>query len=216
MPLHRLPPAQGFRKRKTGPRRLPMTGNKSRFGRWICGPAREREDRMASRPPAYSDQDRRTLHFYPAGHRLIWFVDGEPVIFARAWGGKDPSPGFHYNVMDPQQTTPSRYVIDSYGPHLSERWKHSRISWRTPLKVDPEGKLVYQTGLVSHPWRRVEDRVPGFTAEVAEASYHLLYGKDAGIPDSWVFSDFGPFAVRYFIDKIETVGETVTSLFQGR
>ncbi len=31
--------------------------------------------------------------------------------------------------------------------------------------------------------------------------YHGLYGHDSGIPDRWVFNDFGPFAVRYFVDK---------------
>jgi hypothetical protein len=27
------------------------------------------------------------------------------------------------------------------------------------------------------------------------------YGPDSGLPDKWVFNDFGPFAVRYFVDK---------------
>jgi len=58
-------------------------------------------------------------------------------------------------------------------------------------------------------------RIPGITIAAIKDYYYGLYG-DSGkydsdgdhIPESWVFNDFGPWAVRYFIDRIETRSST--------
>jgi hypothetical protein len=111
--------------------------------------------------------------------------------------------------MVPHRTTPGRYVIHSYKPYTTASWQLSRLSWGTKLKIDASGKhLLYETGLTRHPWAPVETLVPIATLPAIAALYKACFGTsrryDAdgdGIPEVWVFNDFGPFAVRYFVDK---------------
>ena len=152
---------------------------------------------------------KKELHFFPGEHKLVWVIDGAADIKADAWGGEEPVPGVKYDVMKPRPTTPGRYVIHSYAPYHTKTWALSKLTWGTPLKVDSTGKsLLYQTGVASGAWARLEDKIPGATLEAIKNLYFTYYGSKNtydmdgdGVPESWVFNDFGPWAVRYYKDK---------------
>jgi hypothetical protein len=67
---------------------------------------------------------------------------------------------------------------------------------------------VYATGSSRRPWAPVTERIPGITLEQIQEYYVALFGPGHAhdsngdhVPDEWVFNDFGPWAVRYFVDK---------------
>jgi hypothetical protein len=138
-------------------------------------------------------------------------VDGKPVLKAEAWGGAAPVPGFTYRVMSPRQTTPGRYVIHSYGAYTTRTWESSKIAWGTKLTVDHSvhpPRLMYETSLQNPRWRPVTDLVPWATLSRVMAEFASLFGPNRrydrdgdGIPDVWVFNDFGAKAVRCYRDK---------------
>jgi len=149
---------------------------------------------------------RDDLHFFPGAHLMVGVVDGQPAVRAEAWGGEEPVRGRVYKTMKPRKTTPGRYVIHSYKPYVTRTWELSRIAWGTPLEVR-RGELWYATGNKLDPWRRVLDKVEDGTLETISGLYLGLYGNSPrfdpdgdGIPNQWVFNDFGPYAVRYFRD----------------
>jgi hypothetical protein len=153
--------------------------------------------------------DTKELHFFPGVQTIIWVVNGKPEIKADAWGGEEPVPGVKYDVMKPRPTTPGRYVIHSYAPYTTNTWPLSKIAWGTKLTLDASRKsLLYETGVARPAWKKVEDKIPGITVDWVKAQYFRLYGSSGefdsdrdGIPDVWVFNDFGAWAVRYFRDK---------------
>jgi len=150
------------------------------------------------------------LHFFPRQKRLVFTKGKRIVAEAPAWGGVaverwDPTKG-----MRPQPTTPGTYVVSRVEPYVTKSWKHSRIPWGTPLALDPSGKYVlYKAGTGRNRWLRLDLQMPGVNAEEVKALYRDYYGLDLrihdsngdGIPDVWVFNDFGPYAVRYFRDR---------------
>jgi len=154
-------------------------------------------------------KDKKELHFYPGEHKLIWVVNGKAAIRAEAWGGEEPVAGVKYSIMKPRPTTPGRYVIYSYAPYRTNTWPWSKIVWGTKLGLDPTGKhVVYETGIRTNPWSKVENKIPGVTLAAIKHQYYVLYGSSGkfdsngdGIPDFWVSNDFGAWAVRYFPDK---------------
>jgi hypothetical protein len=131
---------------------------------------------------------------------------------APAVGGEEPKPGDSVDdVMTPHRTTPGTFVIHSYRPYHTKTWQLSRIVWGTALKA--EGPLrkreVYFRAGGHHPhWRLVRHLVPMATTKWIRWAYATLYKDDTvrydkdgdGIPDRWLFNDFGPLAVRYFRD----------------
>ena len=150
------------------------------------------------------------LHFFPRQKRLV-FTNGKRIVAeAAAWGGVafehwNPAQG-----MRPQPTTPGTYVIAKYEPYVTKTWKYSRIPWGTPLALDPSGEYVlYKGGTGTNRWLRLDRLMPGMNAEQVRSRYRDLYGSNLrindsngdGIPDTWVFGDFGPYAVRYFRDR---------------
>ncbi len=153
--------------------------------------------------------DKKILHFFPGERKVIWAVNGKAVITADAWGGEEPKPGVKYDVMKPRPTTPGRFVIYSYAPYKTNTWDLSKIAWGTLLRYDAASNTVlYQTGTARPAWKNVEDRIPGVTTQWIKDTYYSLYGKTGkhdtngdGIPDFWLFNDFGAMAVRYYHDK---------------
>ncbi len=149
---------------------------------------------------------RRELHFYPGQHSVLWVVDGVVKLKAKAWGGEEPDPKVHYNVMKPRPTTPGRYVIHSYAPYRTATWDMSKLVWGTALSLDATGKhVLYENGTGN--WKKLEALIPGATPKFIQQQYTALYGASGlydidgdGIPDQWVFNDFGPWAVRYYKD----------------
>ena len=152
---------------------------------------------------------KKELHFFPGEKKLVWVVDGAPQIKADAWGGEEPVKGVKYDVMKPRPTTPGRYVIYSYAPYKTNTWVYSKLTWGTELKVDPTGKgMLYKTGVASPAWARLEDKIPGADVAFVKDLYaqnfgaNTVFDKDGdGLPETWVFNDFGPWAVRYYKDS---------------
>ena len=151
-------------------------------------------------------EDKKELHFYPGEHKVIWVVNGKAAIKAEAWGGEvGPNDG----TMTPQRTTPGRYVIYSYAPYRTNTWQMSKLAWGTKLRLDDTKKyLMYATGNLRHPWAKLEDKLPFATLKAVKQLYSYYFGPSGkydsdhdGVPDAWVFNDFGPWAVRYFRDK---------------
>jgi len=150
------------------------------------------------------------LHFYPGARRIVWVVRGAAALNAEAWGGQEVPDGSNFGLMRPHRTTPGRFVIHSYGPYRTNSWPMARIPWGTPLKVEGTGALkhvVFQTGTTHQTWKRVESLIPQATYLGLQGYYRMLYGDSGrydpdrdGIPDRWVFNEFGPKAVRYFKD----------------
>lgn len=150
------------------------------------------------------------LHFFPHQKRLV-FTKGKRILAdAPAWGGVaverwDPARG-----MRPQPTTPGTYVIARHEPYVTKTWEYSRIPWGTPLTLDPSGEYVlYKAGTGTNRWLRLDQKIPGMNAKKVKSEYSRLYDLDLrihdsngdGIPDTWVFNDFGPYAIRYFRDR---------------
>jgi hypothetical protein len=154
------------------------------------------------------------IHFFPFSKRLLWTFGKKILLDVEAWGGVKGVPHHHFphdrvdGGMRPQPTTPGIYVKSGWGPYRTYQWEFSRIPWGAELRVDTTGQhLLYKTGTVSRPWLPVESVIPVATLEwVRNQSYNMWsgnrrYDRDGdGIPDVWVFNDFGPVAVNYFRD----------------
>jgi hypothetical protein len=70
----------------------------------------------------------------------------------------------------------------------------------TALKLSADGdKLLYNTGILSKPWKPITELIPEATPNAVREYYHRLYG-ESKIPEQWVFNDFGVKAIRYFQD----------------
>lgn len=142
----------------------------------------------------------KALHFFPGPRVLIWRVNGKIVLRGEAWGGADPDPANPDPTMEPRRTTPGHYVVHSYAPYRTNTWAHSKLKWGTPLKV-VSGEVYYATGKSgAGAWKKLNDLIPNMTPARLQKAHRILFGKDV-VPDTWVFNDFGPKAVRYFRDK---------------
>lgn len=155
------------------------------------------------------------IHFFPLPKRLLWTVGKRILLDVEAWGGiqgvrhrhfpNDPIDG----GMRPQPTTPGIYVISGWGPYRTDSWEFSRIPWGAELRLDSTGQhLIYKTESTSHPWCSVESIIPIATLEWVKRQFHNLWDGNPrydsngdGVPDVWVFNDFGPVAINYFRDK---------------
>ena len=154
---------------------------------------------------------RGVLHFYPGAKRIVWVVRGKVVLNAEAWGGQEVADTVKWGQMRPHRTTAGRFVIHSFGPYKTRTWPWARIRWGTPLKVEgnePYKYVLYRTGTTQRAWRRVDTLIPSATFAQIRSYYGVMYGKSGlydpdgdGIPDRWIFNEFGPLAVRYFRDK---------------
>jgi hypothetical protein len=155
------------------------------------------------------------IHFFPFPKRLLWTVGKKIMLDVEAWGGVKRVPHHHFDgdKVDsgvwPNPTTPGIYVISGWGPYRTERhWVLSRIPWGTELRLDSTGKhLLYKTGSMSQPWRPLESIIPVATLDFVRDSFSYMWGRNRrydrngdGIPDVWVFNDFGPIAINYFRD----------------
>lgn len=154
------------------------------------------------------------IHFFPLQKRLLWTVGKKIMLEAEAWGGVQGVPHHHYpgdhvdGGMRPQPTTPGTYVISGWRPYQTHSWELSQIPWGTELQLDPTGQhLLYHTGTMPNAWRPLESIIPEATLDWVRRNFQDLWGYDRrydpdgdGIPDVWVFNDFGPVAINYFRD----------------
>jgi hypothetical protein len=167
---------------------------------------------MSAGGQAAPGRPRGVLHFYPGDKRVLWVVRGKVAITAEAWGGEEPQAGARPERMRPQRTTPGRFIIHSYAPYRTKSWDMAKIRWGTELKVDAtkenEKRVFYRTGLRQPAWRPVDSLIPWLTYDRIREFYGQLYGDSGhhdsnhdGVPDRWIFNEFGPMAVRYFRDR---------------
>jgi len=132
-----------------------------------------------------------------------------------------PSIGSPSDKITP--TRAGRFIIASIAQHTSEsRWRYSTIPWGTPMRLNKQNFIELQVG--GH-WRLLstfpgwgsygKDPLKGFM-ELHDYYLSLLadvngdFGRplntpfprdwDLALPTTWVFNDFGPTAVKYFVD----------------
>lgn len=154
------------------------------------------------------------IHFFPLPKRLLWTLGTRIRLDVEAWGGVERVPHRHFphDLIDggmwPQPTTPGIYVISGWGPYHTNSWELSRIPWGTELRLDSTGQhVMYNTGLMSQPWRPLESIIPVATLGWVRDQFQSVWHRDPrhdqngdGVPDTWIFNDFGPIAINYFRD----------------
>ena len=140
------------------------------------------------------------LEFFPGEKRLLYLVDGKRKLEVEAWGGPEHqlprSPGEPFGAGP---TDPGRYVIWTTGPYVTPTWPWSRVPWGSRLRESTQdpGDVLYEAG--HGKWMSVRRLTGMKKAQIARA-YHQLYGRWR-VPETWVFNDFGPLAIRYFRDR---------------
>jgi hypothetical protein len=137
----------------------------------------------------------KELHFYPGVKRLIFMQHGKAVFTGEAWGGPahtipDPRGGMPQNP-----TTPGRYIIYGEEAYFTRSWAWSRIRWGTRLQ-DKRSDVWYE--IKPGTWASLQKDTGIARKEVVDAN--LAYYGNNGVPDKWIFNDFGPIAIRYFKD----------------
>jgi hypothetical protein len=142
----------------------------------------------------------KELHFYPGDKVMLWIVSGKVSMRAEAWGGEKPMRGVDYGIMAPRKTTAGTYIIYSYAPYKTKTWPNSRMIWGTPLRAEPDGTVSYQASGNGKWLPLIDHRGRAFKPATLTTWYFELYG-EYRFPPTWVFNDFGPWAVRYFRDK---------------
>lgn len=143
------------------------------------------------------------LHFYPGSKMLIVkeVVSGTEVELGRfnAVGGpvnlgSDPR-------MQEIPTTAGNYIIDSVSPYSTPTWSSSKIKWGTELRDMPDkGSPDVWYKLRSGKWGSVLKDTKITRNQIIKWNEEL-YNIPKTVPKKWVFNDFGPLAIRYFIDK---------------
>ncbi|HEY4187652.1 MAG TPA: hypothetical protein VGP07_21420 [Polyangia bacterium] len=154
------------------------------------------------------------LHFFQGAKHLLWVLGRQIVVDVEAWGGESAVPHVHYDTMAPRVTTAGAYIVESYAPYLTKTWQWSRLPWGTPLRVDGENQQLFFREVTGGAWRKLAEVIPEITLGDVRDRFVALYGDgegpDArwrydrdgdGIPDQWIFNDFGPYALRYFVDR---------------
>ena len=131
----------------------------------------------------------------------------------RSVGRRESGASRSYDKMAPRITTAGTYVVQSFAPYQTKTWQWSRLAWGTPLRVEGDNRLLFYDARTDK-WRRVDEVIPEVTLADIRERFLALYkdGKDSddrwrydrdgdGIPDQWIFNDFGPYALRYFVDR---------------
>ncbi|BFM06048.1 L,D-transpeptidase family protein [Halioxenophilus aromaticivorans] len=135
------------------------------------------------------------LHFYP-GQKVLVLQKGITVLGRyEAWGG--PSTISDDPSMPEEPTWPGSYVIERAEKYRTPTWPWSQIKWGTKLQDKPDLNDVWYQ-LSSGAWGSVKKDF-NITREHIRRSYLNLYRVDV-VPNSWVFNDFGPVAIRWFKD----------------
>jgi len=140
------------------------------------------------------------VHFYPGAKTLVFFVGGKIRLIADAWGGpRRKEPRHDGEPMAAAPTHPGVFVIDHIEAYHTNTWSWSKIPWGTPIRPSRliAGKVEYMESVGN--WRPL--RMKGKLVDTQEIKdyYYVLYRRNH-FPATWVFSDFGPAAVRYYKD----------------
>lgn len=142
----------------------------------------------------------RELHFYPKNHALVVFditAKGKvPVHRVDARGG--PAAVGSDPRMAEIPTTAGTYVVEKIHAYRTPSWKFSQIKWGTKLRDMPKQNDVWYQ-LPSGSWASAKNNYAITRDEVRQQ--HFEYYGTLVVPPVWVFNDFGPIAVRYFVDR---------------
>jgi hypothetical protein len=139
------------------------------------------------------------IDLFPGERRLVYLIDGSPVLEAEAWCGP---PTEHPAVGDEPfgagPTDPGTFVISGSERHSTAKWKWSRVRWGSRLRPNPKDieDLLWEDS-PGH-WRSVK-KVTGLRRANVAHRFFNLYG-EWRVPETWLFNDFGPIAIRYFKD----------------
>lgn len=135
------------------------------------------------------------LHFYPGQNLLILKEHNKLIAKFEAMGG--PSKVGDDPRMAEEPTWPGTYFIDRVEAYRTPTWRASRIKWGTPIKQVGDD-IWYQ--MASGKWGSVRAET-GIQRPVSYvvSKKKQLYGEEK-IPQTWIFNDFGPIAIRWFKD----------------
>ncbi len=158
---------------------------------------------MAEATTGGSNSNIEEVHFYPGGKVLVFFVDGKIKLMADAWGGPPQKLSREAGGgMAQEPTHPGAFVIDRIEAYHTETWFWSKIPWGTPIRPSriTAGKVEYLAS--PGKWRPLQIRGRWVDAKMIKDRYGYLYHTTANhFPDTWIFNDFGPSAVRYYEDR---------------
>jgi len=136
------------------------------------------------------------VHFYPGQHLLIVKKNGIKFAEFEAMGG--PSKVGNDPYMAEEPTTAGHFIIYKTEAYRTPTWPMSKLSWGTKLRDMPsKGDIWY--ALPSGKWGGLNQLYNTPVRSAIMEMHKELYGK-AIVPESWVFNDFGPTAIRWFKD----------------
>jgi hypothetical protein len=140
------------------------------------------------------------VHFYPGSKKMAVFSarsGGRATLFVIPAVGGPPTAGTDPHMAE-EPTTAGRYVIGKIHAYRTPTWSFSQIAWGTKLRDMREKNDVWfqqRNGV----WASIKANYKITRDEIMQEAYRL-YGR-LQVPNAWVFNDFGPLAIQYFIDK---------------
>jgi hypothetical protein len=147
---------------------------------------------------------REEVHFYPGDKILLYLVDGKMKLKAEAWGG--PPVKEAREAGEPMGRAPTYsgvFVIDRIAPYTTKTWPMSEIPWGAKIRESKTRSGGVEYLAPSGKWRplliKTRDRQIVDVGRI-KVTYEALH-RLAGFPDTWIFNDFGPLAIRYYRDR---------------
>lgn len=135
------------------------------------------------------------LHFFPGPKILIYAKAGKIVGQFKAVGGPEKEQPKTGAEMPAGPTNAGHYLIEKMEAYHTPSWGRSNIAWGTPLQ-DKGNDVWYQ--LKNGIYASVQRDFKISRKDIME--WHLELYKQEIVPNTWVFNDFGPLAVRYYKD----------------
>lgn len=136
------------------------------------------------------------IHFYPGQDLLVINKDGRSFARFEAMGG--PAKIGDDPRMPEEPTWPGQYIIDKAEAYRTPTWTKSKLAWGTKLRDIPSKQDIWYA-LPSGKWGSLNQLFNTTTRDIIMDMYNDLYGVRK-VPDTWVFNDFGPIAIRWFKD----------------
>jgi hypothetical protein len=137
------------------------------------------------------------IHFYPGQNLLVVNKAGRSFARFEAMGG--PAKMGNDPHMAEEPTWSGQFIIDKAEPYRTPSWGASKLVWGTKLRDMPSKKDIWYA-LPSGKWGSLKQLYENNEArEIIRRHHEVLYGTKI-VPDTWVFNDFGPIAIRWFKD----------------
>ena len=140
------------------------------------------------------------IHFYPGSKKMAVFSarsGARAALFVIPAVGGPPTPGDDPRMAE-QPTTAGRYVIGKIQAYRTPTWTFSQITWGTQLRDMREKNDVWFQQR-NGTWASIKANYKITRDEIMQEAYRL-YGR-LQVPKWWVFNDFGPLAIQYFVDS---------------